>query len=55
MTVKDGGSRSRRSISLANEVEVGKYVLSSRMTFQEVLLIRICTTNVQDKWELRNI
>ena len=49
MTVKDRRSKPRRSISSANEVEVRKYVLSSRMTFQEVLLIRICTANVHDK------
>jgi len=41
MTVKDGGSKPRKSISSVNEVEVRKCVLSSRMTFQEVLLIRI--------------
>ena len=55
MIVNDRGSKPRRSVSSANEEEVGKCVLSSRMTFQEVLLIRICTVNVQDKWEPRNI
>ena len=45
----------RRSIFLANEVEVRKCVLSSKVTFQEVLLMRICFVNVQDKWELGNI
>ena len=55
MTEKVGGSMPRRSISLANEVEVKKCVLSSRVTFQEILLIRICIVNVQDKWELGNI
>ena len=55
MTVKDRGRKLRRSISSANEVEVEKCVMSSRMTFQEVLLIRICIANVQDKWEPRNI
>ena len=38
-----------------NEVEIRKYNLSSRVTFQEILLIRICIVNVQDKWELGNI
>ena len=55
MTEKVGGSMPRRSISSANEVEVKKCVLSSRVTFQEILLIRICIVNVQDKWELGNI
>ena len=55
MTVKAGGGMLRRSISSANEAEVRKCVLSSRVTFQEVLLIRICTVNVHDKWELGNI
>ena len=55
MIMKDGGNMPRRSISSANEVEVKKCVLSSKVTFQEVLLMRICFVNVQDKWELRNI
>ena len=38
-----------------NEAEVRKCILSSRVMFQEVLLIRICIVNVQDKWELGNI
>ena len=38
-----------------NEAEIRKYNLSSRVTFQEILLIRICIVNVQDKWELGNI
>ena len=38
-----------------NKAEVGKYVLSSRVTFQEILLISICIMNIQDKWEMRNI
>ena len=29
-----------------NEVEVRKCVLSSRVTFQEILLIRICIMNI---------
>ena len=60
MTVKAGGGRlgevGRRGVSpQLNEAEVRKCVLLSRVMFQEVLLIRICTVNVQDKWELRNI
>ena len=38
-----------------NEAEVRKCVLSSRVTFQEILLIRLCIMNIQDKWELGNI
>jgi len=38
-----------------NKTEVRKCILSSRVIFQEVLLIRICIVNVQDKWELGNI
>ena len=38
-----------------NKVEIINCVLSSRVTFQEVLLIRICIMNIQDKWELGNI
>ena len=55
MTVKAGGGMLRRSISSANEAEVRKCVLSSRVTFQEVLLIRIHIMKVQDEGELRNI
>ena len=55
MTVKDRGSVSRKGVSSTNEVEVKKCVLSSKVTFQEVLLMRICIVNVQDKWGLRNI
>ena len=46
MTVKAGGGMLRRSIFSANETEIRKYVLSSKVTFQEVLLIRICIVNV---------
>ena len=53
MTMKDGRSMSRRSISSANEVEVIKCAMSSKVTFQEVLLIHF--VNVQDEWELGNI
>ena len=38
-----------------NKAEIRKCVLSFRVTFQEVLLIKICIVNVQDKWELGNI
>ena len=33
MTMKDGGSMPRRSMSLANEVEVRNCVLLSKVTF----------------------
>ena len=38
-----------------NKAEIRRCVLSSKVTFQKVLLIRICIVNVQDKWELGNI
>ena len=55
MTVKDEGSIPRRSISSTNEVEVRKCVMSSKVTFQEILLMRISFVNVHDKSELGNI
>ena len=55
MTVKGRGSMLSSSISSANKVEVKKCVLSSKVTFQEILLIRISFVNVLDKWELGNI
>ena len=55
MTVKGRGSMLSSSISSANKVEVRKCVLSFKVTFQEILLIRIRFVNVQDKWELGNI
>ena len=55
MAVKDGGSMPRRNIFSTNEVEVRKCVLSSKVTFQKVLLMRIYFVNVQDKLELGNI
>ena len=35
--------------SRLNAAEDRKFVLSSRVTFQEILLIRLCIMNVQDK------
>ena len=32
-----------------NKAEIRKFVMSSKVTFQEILLIRICIMNVQDK------
>jgi len=46
MTVKAGKGRSRRSISSTKRRRVKKRVLLSRVTFQEVLLIRICIVNI---------
>ena len=46
MIVKDEGSMPRRSISSANEMEVRKCVMLSKVTFQEVLLMRIHFVNV---------
>ena len=55
MTEKAGRGRLRRVSTQLNKEGVRRSVQLSRVTFQEVLLIRICTMNVQDKWELRNI
>ena len=49
MTVKSGESMSRSSISSVDEVDVRKCVLSSKVKFQEILLIRIHFVNVQDE------
>ena len=50
------GKVSRGGVSQwLSEAEVRKCVLSSRMIFQEILLIKIYVMNVQDKWEVRNI
>ena len=38
-----------------NEAEDRKCALSSKVTFQEILLIKIYVMNVQDKWEMGNI
>ena len=38
-----------------NEIQVKVYILSSKVTFQEILLIRMCVTNEQEGWKLRNI
>ena len=54
MIGKAGEDRSGGVSPQLNEAKVKKCVLSSRVTFQEVLLIRICIVNVH-KWELRNI
>ena len=48
MTVKtEGGGVGRGGVSSQiNEEGVRRCVLSSKVTFQEVLLIRICTVNI---------
>ena len=38
-----------------SEAEVRKSVLSSRVTFREILLIKIYVMNVQDNWNVGNI
>ena len=38
-----------------NEIQIKVYILSSKVTFQEILLIRMCVTNEQEGWKLRNI
>ena len=55
MTEKAGRGRLRRVSTQLNEERVRKCVQLSRVTFQEVLLIRTCIVDVQDRWELRNI
>ena len=45
----DCKGRPRKSITSAKREGVKRWVLLSRVTFQEVLLIRICTVNVLDK------
>ena len=52
ITMKDRGNMSRRNISSADEVEVRKCVLSSNVTFQDVLLMRISIRKEQDKGRL---
>ena len=50
------GKVSRGGISpWLSEAEVRKYVLSSKVTFREILLIKIYVMNVQDNWEVGNI
>ena len=49
MTVKARRGRSRMSISSAKQRRGQRWVLLSKVTFQEVLLIKICTVNVRDR------
>ena len=50
------GKVSRGGVSpWQSETEVRKSVLSSRVTFQEILVITIYVMNVQDNWEVGNI
>ena len=50
------GKVSRGGVSpWLSETEVRKSVLSSRVTFQEILVITIYVMNIQDNWEVRNI
>ena len=56
MTVKAGGEGPRRNISpQPNKANIKMCVLSSRVTLQEVLLIRMCIINIQEGWKLGNI
>ena len=48
--VSQGGVSPRLS-----EIEVRKSVMSSKVTFQEILVIMIYVMNVQDNWEVGNI
>jgi len=48
--VSQGGVSPRLS-----EAEVKKSVLSSRVTFHEILVIKIYVMNIQDNWEVGNI
>ena len=38
-----------------HKVEVRKSVLSFRVPFRKILLIKIYVMNVQDNWDVRNI
>ena len=50
------GKASRGGVSpWLSETEVRKSVLSSRVTFREILVITIYVMNVQDNWEVGNI
>ena len=49
MTRKVGRGRPRRVSPQLNEGGIKRCVQLSRVTFQKVLLIRICTVNIQDK------
>ena len=50
------GKVSRGGVSpRLSETEVRKSVLSSRVTFQEIVVITIYVMNVQDYWEVGNI
>jgi len=50
------GKVSRGGVSpQLNETEVRKSVLSSRVTFWEILVITIYFMNVLDNWEVGNI
>ena len=54
MTVKAGEVGQGGVSPQLNEAEVRKCIPSSRVTFQEVLLIRICIVNVRTNgsWEI---
>ena len=50
------GKLSRGGVSpWLSEAEVRRSVLSSRMTFREILLIKTYVMNIQDNWEVGNI
>ena len=50
------GKVSRGGVSpQLSKTKVKKSVLSSRVTFREILVIMIYVMNIQDNWEVRNI
>ena len=54
--VRTLGKVSRGGVSpRLSKTKVRKSVLSSRVTFREILVITIYIMNVQDNWEVRNI
>ena len=56
LSVRMLGKVSRGGISpRLSEAKVRKNVLSSRVTFREILVIKIYVMNVQDNWEVGNI
>ena len=54
MTVKAEGGQGGISPQ-PNKANIKMCVLTSRVTLQEVLLIRTCIMNVQEGWKLGNI
>ena len=52
---KVGGGGPRSNISLDRRSTNQMYILSFKVTFQEIPLIETCIMNVQEGWKLKNI